>query len=128
VNTLYSDYECEVEKVERHTEARPYYSTICCSPNCYSICHEKCSLDYTSDHEVFKVCAGVNEAISRTCNHSYTYHKHNYAVWVTKVNKEKAIDGTEKSNYESILARRQNILEEIKENENRKKTKINSEE
>ena len=118
--SLYSDYEYEVEEVERHTEARPYYSTICCSPNCYSICHEHCSLAYTSDHEVFKGCTGVNGATCRTCNHSHTYHEHNYAVWVTKVSKIKKIDGTKKTNYESILARRQNILEEIKENENRK--------
>lgn len=73
-------FEYVIEQDTSHTEARPYHSTLCGHPKCYSTCHENCGLAYSTDKQVFLGCAGVADTTCTTCGHSYTEHMHNYAV------------------------------------------------
>jgi len=66
------------------SEDTPYHNTLCSHPDCYSTCHERCSLDKSYDKEVFKCCWAIVGESCRVCHHSYRSHFHNEVKMVKK--------------------------------------------
>jgi GTP-binding protein EngB required for normal cell division len=72
------NFESQVELTKPVTTA--HHNTLCGYPDCYSNCHERCSLPKSFDKETFLRCACINRSsagVCKKCNHSYTYHYHN---------------------------------------------------
>ena len=74
------------------SEETPYHNTLCSHQDCYSTCHESCSLDKSYDKEVFKCCWAIDGASCRICHHSYRSHVSNEVKMVKKTKKKEIID------------------------------------
>ena len=57
------------------------HNTLCGYQDCYSNCHEHCSLSKSFDKEDFKSCGGVGGTYCSTCGHHYTLHYHGEVRW-----------------------------------------------
>jgi len=104
----------QVQVDHSRTDGRTYYSTLCMHPKCYSTCHERCGLPYSTDNQKFLGCDGVGGTTCRTCNHSYQAHVHNYVVWVKDIRMETQFDTIKKAQYESSTSQLTDLQQQKK--------------
>jgi len=67
-----------------------YHNTLCSYPDCYSTCHEECTLEKSHDKKVIKNCWAIDGETCRVCHHSYKSHFHN-EVKMEKITETKEI-------------------------------------
>ena len=112
-----ADMMTETVKIDsRNTQ---YHNTQCLT--CASICHENCSLTYTTSigHNIFQGCACMNGNICTDCKHDYTTHVHVKFILERKVIKTSLLSPDERRKLDSITSVEQQKHILIKKREDR---------
>ncbi|KAJ7782155.1 hypothetical protein B0H14DRAFT_3585460 [Mycena olivaceomarginata] len=108
---VYSKFEQSVEtKIWRH-DPTDYHNTLCAAPRCYSVCHERCQLDFSFDPANLQHCGAKGGYKSRflsrrgteckVCQHPVEQHSHWRAVWKEHDETQISIDDGMKAKWES---------------------------
>ncbi|EDR04943.1 uncharacterized protein LACBIDRAFT_303842 [Laccaria bicolor S238N-H82] len=80
---------------------KPYHSTICVHPQCYSNCHIQCHVEFTLDPMKLIHCmAFPSEGACQFCNHSVQAHQHYNALWSEKHETEEYVDAPSEQRYD----------------------------
>ena len=95
--TKKTDYQnfrrkCTVKKTEPYSV--PYHNTLCTVGECYSICHEECSLPMTYDKEDFRYCWAFRDSsiYCKECGHYYKDHHHSKIKFREIIQEKEYID------------------------------------
>ena len=80
INEKYESIMSRVMRVQ--VDTLNTHTTQCTRANCYTNCHEKCSLDFLLDVEESGRCclAFDSNKMCRECKHSYRDHRHFHSV------------------------------------------------
>ncbi|KAJ6517115.1 hypothetical protein DFH09DRAFT_940500, partial [Mycena vulgaris] len=104
---VYSKFEQSVEtKIWRH-DPTDYHNTLCAAPRCYSVCHERCSLDFSLDPGKLRDCEAMDPDFSLietkciACKHPVEQHAHWRAAWKEHEETQISVDEAMKAKWES---------------------------
>ncbi|KAJ7763599.1 hypothetical protein DFH07DRAFT_939252 [Mycena maculata] len=108
---VYSKFEQSVEtKIWRH-DPTDYHNTLCAAPRCYSVCHERCDLDFSLDPAKLRHCKALGGFMAilfphmgtecRVCQHPLEQHSHWRAVWKEHEETQIRVDEGMKAKWES---------------------------
>jgi hypothetical protein len=82
-----------------------HHNTLCTVRDCYSNCHESCSLEFLLDpNQIGRLCAAFTSYGRRVtncviCHHSYREHRHFHTKWDVKTKSEKVTDYQAQKKY-----------------------------
>ncbi|KAJ6506106.1 hypothetical protein DFH09DRAFT_1289125 [Mycena vulgaris] len=108
---VYSKFEQSVEtKIWRH-DPTDYHNTLCAAPRCYTVCHERCQLDFSLDPAQLRYCGAMRGLPARifscmgtkctVCQHPVEQHAHWRAVWKEHDETQISVDECMKAKWES---------------------------
>ena len=96
---------------------KSYHSTLCCEPNCYRNCHERCGLIFSLDPNVLKRCVAIKQLKTKCsiCGHERDSHRHYNALWEEVEEDEKVVDEEARKKYGEAqnVVQRKEVLREL---------------
>ncbi|KAJ4477410.1 hypothetical protein J3R30DRAFT_217471 [Lentinula aciculospora] len=120
-----------MEKYERiintpfyqHQDTGAEHNTLCVAGNCYSNCHERCTVGFTMDRETLaRMCASFEETPGvallkrrcKDCGHLAEDHQHYRTKWVKTIKTDTIIDPDVKKRYDAAKTESENIADLMK--------------
>ena len=100
---LHAKFSCKQTFIKyKVTYTKGRHNTLCGVPGCHSNCHVPCYLEKTFDQEKFKHCRCMESTDYCTkCEHHYTAHYHNQALFEEEECEEELIDEDMKQAFEA---------------------------
>ena len=96
-----ANFKSVINKKTWILQDRPYHSTLCVYPQCYSNCHKKCHLEFTLDPMKLRQClAFPSQSSCQVCNHPIQAHQHYNSLWYEKHETEDYVDARRKQRYD----------------------------
>ena len=102
INKEYSSIMWRTMHVQADTS---YHNTLCTVRDCYSNCHEQCSLEFLMDpDEIGRRCAIFDDNDRRVtnctvCHHSFRDHRHFHSKWSVETKPETVTDDDAQKKY-----------------------------